>query len=86
MKSLNFQYLSRLDHLRFFASILVVFHHFRGYIADSIPNEFPSTSFISWFTQLWMLKGASGVSLFLVLSAFLFTLITHAGERRIIYH
>jgi acyltransferase 3 len=86
MKSLNFQYLSRLDHLRFFASILVVFHHFRGYVADAIPNGFPSNSFISWFTQLWMLKGSSGVSLFLVLSAFLFTLITHAGEKKIIYH
>lgn len=85
MKSLNFQYLSRLDHLRFFASILVVFHHFRGYVADAIPN-FSSNSFISWFTQLWMLKGSSGVSLFLVLSAFLFTLITHAGEKKIIYH
>ena len=30
MKSKNFIYLSRLDHLRFFAAILVVFFHFKG--------------------------------------------------------
>ncbi|WP_109078720.1 acyltransferase family protein [Aggregatibacter kilianii] len=86
MKSLNFKYLSRLDHLRFFACLLVLFHHFRGDIISSVPVNLSDTSFLKAFVQLWLMKGASGVSLFLVLSAFLFTLITNAGGREIIYH
>lgn len=86
MKSLNFQYLSRLDHLRFFASILVVFHHFRGYVTETIPSNLLDISWFSGAIQLWLLKGSSGVSLFLVLSAFLFTLIAHGGQKKIIYH
>ncbi|WP_439242303.1 hypothetical protein [Lonepinella sp. BR2474] len=30
MKSLNTTYFERIDHLRFFAAVLVIFHHLRG--------------------------------------------------------
>lgn len=76
IKSLNYAYLSRVDQLRFLAALLVIFHHFRGFHIDvSIPNNI-FTSFIN----VILIKGSSGVSLFLVLSAFLFTLITQGGE------
>ena len=81
MRSLNIQYLSRLDHLRFFACLLVVFTHFQG---DQIKN-LSNLSFIESIGQLWLTNGSTGVSLFLVLSAFLFTLICQAGNYKIIY-
>lgn len=82
MKSLNTNYLSRLDHLRFFAAILVVFHHFRG-SGVNIPSwsDFRIVDVI----KVWLVQGSSGVSLFLVLSAFLFTIISNAGNRKIDY-
>lgn len=84
MKSLNFRYLSRLDHLRFFAALLVIFHHFRGNLF-AIPQEYNINLGFGDLIKLWLVKGSTGVSLFLVLSAFLFTLICQAGEKKIEY-
>ncbi|QOF66997.1 acyltransferase family protein [Actinobacillus sp. GY-402] len=81
MKSLNFNYLSKLDHLRFLAAILVIFHHFRG-VNISISNIENVT--VSNVVKIWLVQGSSGVSLFLVLSAFLFTLIANAGMKKLI--
>lgn len=87
MRSLNFNYLSRLDHLRFFACLLVCFHHFRGQAINTLHiDTFDGLSLVKKSVQLWLIEGASGVSLFLVLSAFLFTLIANGGTKKIIYH
>ena len=59
-------YLSRLDHLRFFAAFLLVVHHFRGNIEYDFGSNFLS------FIMLWLNNGSTGVSLFLVLSGYLF--------------
>jgi peptidoglycan/LPS O-acetylase OafA/YrhL len=32
MYLLNTKYIDRLDHLRFFAAVLLIFHHFRGHV------------------------------------------------------
>ena len=73
----KFHYLSRLDHLRFYAAILLVFHHFSGGIQQ--PEKINS---LSSFFELWVARGATGVSLFLVLSGFLFCIITDAGKKK----
>lgn len=80
MKTLNHSYLSRLDHLRFFAVILVIFHHNRGTIDYSGSID----RFADLFA-LWLRWGSTGVSLFLVLSGFLFCLIADAGKKEISY-
>jgi acyltransferase 3 len=83
MRSLNFYYVAKLDHLRFFAAILVVYHHFRG---AGIQLWDKNVDFsIASLLKIWLVQGSTGVSLFLVLSAFLFTLITHAGLKEINY-
>lgn len=82
MRSVNFIYLTKLDHLRFIAAILVIFHHFRG---ESIRIDQLTEMSISNFMKIWLVQGSSGVSLFLVLSAFLFTLIANAGINKINY-
>lgn len=81
MKSKNFIYLSRLDHLRFFAAILVVFFHFKGINF----NNFTYSNIFEKISRVWVEHGHTGVSLFLVLSAFLFTLICAGGKKQIIY-
>lgn len=81
MQTSNYGYLSRLDHLRFFAAILVVYLHFRGSISK-IPYD---THTIKGFVYQWVNSGATGVSLFLVLSGFIFCVITNAGKKKIEY-
>ena len=84
MNSSNMKYLAKLDHLRFIAAMLVVIHHF---IIEKITNNmWTSDLFFVDLIILWIKKGTSGVSLFLVLSGFLFTLIVGAGAKKIIYH
>lgn len=80
MKTLNHSYMSRLDHLRFAAFIIVIFHHCRGSI-----NYGGSVSNLQDFASLWIRWGSSGVSLFLVLSGFLFCIISDAGRKKIQY-
>lgn len=67
--SLNTPYLERLDHLRFYAATLVVtFHFFHTHVPDLQPNN-PLLSMID--------EGHTGIGLFMVISGFIFTVITH---------
>ncbi|WP_040975769.1 acyltransferase family protein [Necropsobacter massiliensis] len=80
MKSLNTNYFSRIDHLRFFAAMLVIFHHFRGKLTlDS------ATNFGDYFVRTWLINGSTGVSLFLFLTGFLFCIISGYGDKKIQY-
>lgn len=66
MKSLNRAYVPELDHIRGFASLLVLLYHWvaAGYpTTGTIPKEGP------WIRSL-LLEGETGVGLFLVLSGF----------------
>lgn len=80
MKTLNHSYLSRLDHLRFLAAALVIFHHCRGSI-----NYHGHISSLQDLASLWLRWGSTGVSLFLVLSGFLFCVIANSGRKKIVY-
>lgn len=79
MKSYNLNYISRLDHLRFFAATLVIFHHFHGNLIMYPHHQ------ISNLITLWLINGSSGVSFFLVLTGFLFCLIVKGGDKSIRY-
>ena len=79
MYSLNIKYIDRLDHLRFFAAILLIFHHFRGNIEWNGHLQFKS------IIPLWLQNGSTGVSFFLVLTGFLFCQITKGGEKELKY-
>lgn len=85
MKSLNTNYFSRIDHLRFFAATLVLLHHFRGKIALPSVEDGGVLVYIDYFLKFWALNGSSGVSLFLVLTGFLFCIISDCGNKKIRY-
>ncbi|MEB2702258.1 acyltransferase [Citrobacter koseri] len=74
-------YLKRLDHLRFYAISIVAFFHFKGRVlpAENWGIDLKDT------IKLWINQGSTGVSLFLVLSGFLFTVISDAGRKEINY-
>ncbi len=75
MKTTQHAYLSRLDHLRFFAAALVVlFHYFHTKVGD-LRSGNPLVSLID--------EGHTGIALFMVISGFIFTVI--AGDRPIHY-
>lgn len=38
MKSLNLNYMTRLDHLRFFAALLVILFHIKGKVTLSVDD------------------------------------------------
>lgn len=78
-------YLSRLDHMRFFASILVIFFHFRQFPIPTYDIYNSSNSF-NKILLLWIEYGHEGVSLFLVLSGFIFTYITKGGQKKIVFY
>lgn len=74
-------YLYRLDHLRFFAALLVMLFHFRNgseltYLHDNSLRD---------MLILCIASGKDGVSLFLVLSGFLFTYLAQGGAKPIVY-
>lgn len=79
MYSLNTKYIDRLDHLRFFAAVLLIFHHFRGSIGWNGHLQ------LSQIIPLWLENGSTGVSFFLVLTGFLFCQISNGGEKNIKY-
>jgi len=69
-----------LDQLRFLAALLVMFYHFRGFV---LPPE--GLSGLTRFTYVWIRWGSVGVSIFLVLSAFLFTMNFDMGSKKVEY-
>ncbi len=67
-ESKNVGYIARLDHLRFFAAVLVVMYHFyHGLVPLEAKSDNPLLSLFG--------EGSSGVDLFFVLSGFIFGLI-----------
>ncbi len=69
MRSLQTAYLAPLDHLRFLAAVLVVMYHYiHTYVADIRPHN-PLLSLVE--------EGHTGIGLFMVISGFIFTVITH---------
>lgn len=67
MQSPNTLYLPRLDHLRFYAAVLVlVYHYFRQFV-DNIAFTNPLGSLVN--------EGHVGIGLFMVLSGFIFSVI-----------
>ncbi len=72
MLSKNTSYLSRLDHLRFLAALLVIAFHFHGNTAVDMDTRNPFLVLIR--------EGESGVSLFMVLSGFILTRIALGKE------
>ena len=89
MKSLNTDYFSRIDHLRFWAATLVIFHHFRGKLTlDWTGLDWTGldwTGLVTNTIKSWLINGSSGVSLFLFLTGFLFCIISGYGEKKIRY-
>lgn len=75
MQTTQHAYLSRLDHLRFFAAALVVlFHYFHTQLGD-LRSGNPLVSFVD--------EGHTGIALFMVISGFIFTVI--AGQQQLQY-
>jgi len=88
MRSQNIQYISRIDHLRFFAFFMVFYmHHIFWFPTERIKDlNFNGHIFdFKEILKLWVANGTTGVSLFLVLSGFLFCLIAGGGEKKIRY-
>lgn len=73
-------YLTNLDHLRFYAAIMVVFRHFFDLKLIPLNNNY-----LYDFTWTWLKAGATGVSLFLVISGFIFTVLCNGGSKEITY-
>lgn len=80
MRQENGAYLDRIDHLRFFAALMVFFRHFNGGYSYS-----GSLSTVSDVIGFIFSIGVTGVSLFLFMSGFLFCIICKAGEKKIDY-
>ncbi len=72
MRSEQTTYLAPLDHLRFLAAALVVIYHYiHTYVGDIRPNN-PLLSLVD--------EGHTGIGLFMVISGFIFTVLTHGQE------
>lgn len=77
MQTQNLPYLPRLDHLRFYAAFLVFIFHFYHFAAGAKPPGIPDNVLVAIAHE-----GYIGVSLFFVLSGFIFTLICYGKEVR----
>ena len=75
MQTQQHPYLTRLDHLRFFAASLVVLFHFFHHTQGDLRSNNPLVSLID--------EGHSGIALFMVISGYIFTVI--AGDKGIDY-
>lgn len=73
-------YSPALDQIRFFAALMVFLAHFRPWPAVEM-----DLGPIEWILQLWAVNGASGVSVFLVLTGFLFGMIYEGGNKPVPY-
>ena len=69
-----------LDQLRFLVALLVIVFHFRDF--ETVPE---GLSGVTRFTYVWLRWGQVGVSVFLVLSAFLFTMNSDLGSKKVDY-
>ncbi|MBI6975147.1 MULTISPECIES: acyltransferase family protein [Pseudomonas] len=74
--SKNINYMPRVDHLRFYAASLVILVH--TYIVSGGAES-------KNFFMFMIMYGSTGVTLFLVLSGFLFTLIAEGGKKELKY-
>jgi len=72
LESRNINYISKLDHLRFFAAFLVLLYHNYSSTHGWYRGQNPLISLIS--------EGNTGVALFMVISGFLFTQIMYGQE------
>lgn len=68
MKSLNLNYMTRLDHLRFFPALLVILFHIKGKVNLSVDDVgvLGAFSSLSNFIKTGFFSGSTGVSLFLI--------------------
>ena len=83
MKSQNINYMPKLDHLRFFAALLVTVYHYYhfqswGYVGEKVAKQLAKNS--SSIGSAVIIEGHTGVALFLVLSGFIFTAISFGRE------
>ncbi|GAB3628463.1 acyltransferase family protein [Pandoraea terrae] len=76
MRSSNQAYFEKLDHVRLFAATLVLLYHTWAAAGGQAPAN--------WGEELIHI-GHTGVTLFLVLSGFLFTILTQGGAEPIDY-
>jgi peptidoglycan/LPS O-acetylase OafA/YrhL len=74
MKSSNFRYIPEIDHLRLLAALLVFGYHFTHYFYGGW-QPLPQAAWLGPITE-----GHTGVSLFFVLSGFIFMSIAAQGE------
>ena len=73
MYSDNTKYIERLDHLRFYAAaIVLVYHVLHIYVGETLSPRNPLVTLIY--------EGHTGVSLFMVLSGFIFSVISYEKE------
>lgn len=86
MKSLNIRYIPAVDHLRGFAALLIFFYHGFALIGYQLEYGEPF-SFTHWnvasnpFSAL-LIEGHTAVSLFMVLSGFIFTIGSYQSQVR----
>ncbi|MCW2285743.1 peptidoglycan/LPS O-acetylase OafA/YrhL [Rhodoblastus acidophilus] len=80
ISSPKWSYSPALDQLRFVAATVVLFYHFKPF------NDIPANATgLRYIGDLWLAHGGVGVSLFIVLTGFLFSMIFDAGRLPVNY-
>jgi peptidoglycan/LPS O-acetylase OafA/YrhL len=85
MKSVNSSYIPAVDHIRAFAAVLVLFQHSHAFIGGRLafgPGGSLDAVRASTPLDAIMIEGHTGVSLFMVLSGFIFTHIAYGRRVR----